>query len=635
MIPFIGNISLILSLLFVVVQVISPSRFYRKGAIAVFLLILFSFLCLIYSYVVSDFSVLNVYNNSHTLKPLIYRITGTWGNHEGSMLLLVLILCGYNLGLVYRLSFIVDREDNDKPQTTNHKLTITAYLTQLLITAGFLSFLILTSNPFARIFPAPEDGMGLNPLLQDIGLAIHPPILYLGYIGFSIAFSLSISALIHGEAGKEWAGRTRRWVLASWGFLTLGIGLGSWWAYRELGWGGFWFWDPVENVSIMPWLAATGLYHSLVASEKRNIFALWSILLAIITFCLGLIGIFLVRSGVVSSVHAFASDPSRGVFILGFLSLTGLCAFVLFALRAGKLARPASFPLMSRETIMMLNNIFFITLSSTVLLGTMYPIFVEVLGGARVSVGAPYFNATFNKIAIVMLVFTAIAPSLKWGGGEQNSNMKKMLLPLFVGMIAAICAYIKNADIFSVIAIFVAGFLLSASTQLLFNFSRNKPLLKKLPLRAYAMILAHAGAAILVIGIAVTSAFGVEKEQVLTKGQKLEFSGYEAVLEGGELGTGKNYIFRRAHFRIFKDGNEITSLYPEIRVYPIEQSSTIEADIYYTLFSNIYAAVGEIDNDGIKYATRIYYKPMVNLIWLGCVMMAMGALLAVLKKKEI
>lgn len=631
MIPIIGNISLIFSLLFVVLQVIAPPRFYRIGAVSVFFLVLTSFLCLIYSYVTSDFSVLNVYNNSSLAKPLLYKITGAWGNHEGSMLLLILILCGYNLRLVGRWSLVVDR-NNDKLQTINDQLSITAYLTQLLITAGFLSFIIITSNPFERIFPVPINGLGLNPLLQDVGLAIHPPMLYLGYIGFSIAFSYAIAALIHGEADAEWAKTLKKWVLTSWGFLTLGIGLGSWWAYRELGWGGFWFWDPVENVSIIPWLAATGLYHSLIVLEKRGTFAVWSVLLAIITFCLSLIGIFLVRSGIVSSVHSFASDPSRGVFILGFIGLTGACAFFLFALRGGKLASNAKFPILSRETMMLFNNLFFITLSATVLLGTIYPIILEVISGVRVSVGAPYFNATFNSIAMVMLVFASFVPVIKWGKKENQESrkleLKKFIFPITASIISAVLAKLQHADILTIIAIFVATFLFLATAQISFNY-------KQLPLRAYAVIIAHCGAAVLVAGIAITSCFGIEKEQILYKGEKMEFAGYEAILVDGKLDNSENYVFRQAHFRILKDGNEITNLYPEIRVYPTEGSSTIEAAIYYTLFSNIYAAIGEVDPEGIKYATRIYYKPMINLIWLGCIMMAGGGFLAAWGKKKL
>jgi len=554
---------------------------------------------------------------------MIYKISGAWGNHEGSMLLLVLILCGYNLALVRNPLY---------PKGEQTSLTITAYLTQLLITAGFLAFLILTSNPFERIFPVPENGLGLNPLLQDVGLAIHPPILYLGYIGFSVVFSFAIAALIHGEAGAAWAKRVRVWALNSWGLLTFGIGLGSWWAYRELGWGGFWFWDPVENVSLMPWLAATGLYHSLLVLEKRGAFAVWSVLLAIITFCLSLIGIFLVRSGVVSSVHAFANDPARGVFILGFLGLIGITSFFLFGLRAGKLETAPNFSIVSRESLIMLNNIFFTTLSATVLLGTLYPIFLDMFSGTRVSVGAPYFNATFNYIAILMLIFTAFVPAIRWS--DKGAITRREHLPtLIVGCIAGVITYIKGADFITIIALLVAAFLLAASLKSAIGFDK-KIILRKLPMRAYAMILAHSGAAVLVIGIAITTAFGVEKEQVMEQGAKIDFAGYTATLEGGTLGMGKNYIFRRADFRIKEGEVEIAKLSPELRVYPVEGSSTMESAIYYTLFSNIYLAIGEIDKDGLKYATRVYYKPMVNLIWFGCLMMASGGLIAAWGRKK-
>lgn len=642
MIPPFGNIALIIALLVVFAQIIAPARFYKAGGLLVFSLIATSFACLIYSYAISDFSVLNVYNNSHTLKPFLYKITGAWGNHEGSMLLLVLILAGYNLALVFTVKsdVMLSAEKHLEPKILLHseddnKITITAYLTQLIITAGFLSFLIFTSSPFIRIAPVPQDGLGLNPLLQDIGLAIHPPMLYLGYIGFSIAFSFAIAALVHGNAGVNWARTLRKWVLVSWGFLTFGIGLGSWWAYRELGWGGFWFWDPVENVSLMPWLAALGLYHCLIALEKRKVFTLWAVLLSIITFCLSLIGIFLVRSGVVSSVHAFATDPSRGIFILGFIGFVGICAFTLFYLRAGVVQKNSCYPqsgisLASRETMILLNNIFFTTLSATVLLGTIYPILLEVFSGTRVSVGAPYFNSTFNPIAILMLAFTAFAPAVKWGGTKIPFG--KNILPLISGLASGGAGLIAGGSWLAAIAIAVAGFLLVASLQMAIVVVNGKPMLKKLPLRSYAMILAHSGAAVLVFGLAITSAFGIEKEQVLSKGQKLEFLGYEAVLVDGKLGMGKNYLFQKAHLRILKSGNEITNLFPEIRVYPVEASSTIEADIYYTLFSNIYAAIGEVDET--HYATRIYYKPMINLIWLGCIMMACGGLLAAFPRKE-
>lgn len=627
MIPIIGNISLIISIALVIMQVIAPQRFYRTGAISVFVLVLIAFSCLVYSHAISDFSVLNVYNNSSLAKPFLYKITGVWGNHEGSMLLLVLILCGYNLVLVNRLSFIID--GHDKRPITNDQLSITAYLTQLLVTAGFLAFIIITSNPFERIFPAPPNGMGLNPLLQDIGLAFHPPMLYLGYIGFSIAFSYAIAALIHGEVGTHWAKTMKKWVLTSWSLLTLGIGLGSWWAYRELGWGGFWFWDPVENVSLIPWLAATGLYHSLIALEKRGTFAVWSILLAIITFCLSLIGIFLVRSGVVSSVHSFASDPSRGIFILGFLALTGICSFSLFAIRANRLVNNIKFTLVSRETLMLINNLFFITLSATVLLGTIYPIILEVLSGIHVSVGAPYFNATFNYVAIIMLIFAAIVPSIRWDGNPDLHKLKirKLTLPLVFAGISSVAAIIMDSDIITILAIFAASLLFISTAQIALKY-------RNIPTYTYGIIIAHCGAAVLTIGIAIASSFGVEKEQILTKGEQISFAGYEAVLVDGALGSDKNYVFRQAHLRIFKGGNEVANLYPQIRVYPTEGSSTIESAIYYTLFSNIYAAIGEVDNEGTKYATRVYYKPMINLIWLGCVMMAGGGFFAVWGRKE-
>lgn len=623
MIPTIGNIALIFAMLTAIIQIFLPARFYKTGGAFVFFLIALAFVCLLYSYVVSDFSVLNVYNNSNTMKPLLYKITGTWGNHEGSMLLLVMILAGYNL--------IVARWTSAKE---NSDVNITTYLVQQVIMIGFLSFIIFTSNPFVRIYPVPENGLGLNPLLQDVGLAMHPPMLYLGYIGFSVAFSFAIAALIHGRINDDWILRLRKIVLTSWGLLTIGIGLGSWWAYRELGWGGFWFWDPVENVSLMPWLAAAGLYHALLALEKRGVYILWAILVSILTFCLSLIGIFLVRSGVISSVHSFASDPSRGIFILCFIGFVGLCAFTLFYLRAGRLQnsmKDYDVSIVSKESLLAINNIFFLTLSATVLLGTIYPIMLEIFTGAKVSVGAPYFNTTFVPIALLMLLFAAFTPNFSWGGLRKISYGKNTVSFILALIISSFFVY-KHGGVLAGIAIFIAVFLFVASLQIIIAVNNKKLVIQKLPARTIAMVFAHAGAAILVIGITVTSSLGVEQEKVLKEGDSIKFANYEATLVKGGFGVGKNYIYKQAQLRVFKNGNEITNLYPEIRVYPIEGSSTIEADLYYTLFSNIYAAIGEVDSN--SYATRIYYKPMVNLIWLGCITMAIGGIMAAIAKRR-
>ncbi len=617
MIPIIGNICLILSLLLVVLQIIADQKYYKPGAIIVFILLFISFLSLIYCYAISDFSVFNVYKNSHTLKPLLYKITGAWGNHEGSLLLLVLVLSGYNLVFILQKKISLAIGNNIKN---------TAYLSQLIITTGFLLFIITTSNPFITIYPAPQNGLGLNPLLQDIGLAMHPPMLYLGYIGFSIAFSYSIAALANQQAGANWAIIVKKWVLFSWSILTIGIGLGSWWAYRELGWGGFWFWDPVENASLMPWLSAIALYHALIAVEKKEIFTVWAILISIITFMLTLIGIFLVRSGIISSVHSFANDPMRGIFILCFIAFIGISSFTLFALRANKFINKQNFSVLSKEAFLFINGIFFITLSATVFLGTLYPIFVEIIGDTKVSVGAPYFNSTFNPIAIFMLFFAGLVPLLNHVNKEQiKNNYFKYIITSF-GMVTLVILLIyKGVDLLVTLGLSVSLFVIAVSVISIID-PAEKFFLKRLSWRKYSMLIAHSGAAILAIGIIISCSYGVEKEKILKKNERIDFAGYSAQLIDTKDNIGKNYFSRAANFIVYRGEKEVTKLSPEIRLYPVEGSTTAEAAIYYNIFSNIYIAIGEIDEKGEKYATRVYYKPFINLIWFGCIVMAVGGI---------
>lgn len=580
-------------------------RFSHAAASTLFLTLSVCFGALIYSFAISDFSLRVVFENSHMSKPLIYKISGTWGNHEGSLLLLTWILSLY--GFVYSRTLF------------NAK----ALAVQGFICLAFILFMEFTSNPFELLPMMPRNGHGLNPLLQDIGLALHPPMLYLGYVGFSLVFSIAIGYLLSAELDKNFARSMRLWCMTAWSFLTLGIGLGSWWAYRELGWGGFWFWDPVENVSLMPWLCGTALLHSLIVTEKRKVFKKWTFLLAIITFGFSLTGFFLVRSGVLSSVHSFASSPMRGIAMLLVIgSIIGF-ALMVYGLRAHKLkSKGGEFDFLSRETGILFNNLLMVVLTATVFTGTVYPLILTSLGGPSISVGPPFYAITFVPIAVVIIYLCAITTLTKW----RTNNLKRFALrifgPLTPPLAAAITLYFF-AD-FTLVHLLVMLSPIYLLTSVIWEFHHRRSM-ENVP-----MIIAHGGLAILVIGIFMATNFASEIRPNIKKGEEVKFAGYDIKLLDVVEDRANNYVYRKGVFEVNKNGKVVTNLYPEMRYYPVEMMPTNEADIYHRSgMADLYTIIGEKNSAG-AYAVRMYYKPFVSMIWLGCIIMFAGGMLRVL-----
>ena len=642
MIVEIGHYALILALALSLVQGTLPLigaqlRFdswvamARPVAIIQFGFVTVSFAALTSAYVMSDFSVLNVAMNSHSAKPLLYKISGVWGNHEGSLLLWALILTLFG-------ATVAVFGGNLPPELRARVLSVQAW-----IGTGFLLFMLLTSNPFERLLPAPADGQGLNPLLQDPGLAFHPPFLYLGYVGFSMAFSFAIAALIEGKVDAAWARWVRPWTLAAWCFLTVGIALGSWWAYYELGWGGFWFWDPVENASFMPWLAGTALLHTAIVVEKRGALRSWTILLAILTFSLSLLGTFLVRSGVLTSVHAFATDPARGVFILAFLVLVVGGSLTLFALRAPSLKGGGIFAPISREGALVLNNLLLTTACATVLLGTLYPLFLDALTGEKVSVGPPYFHATFVPLMVPVIAAAGVGPLLAWKRGDLAGALSRLRVALAFTLAIALATLIfaERAPVLAVLGTALGTWLVAASLSeiaerlRLFRTSPDESWrrAKHLPRAAYGMTIAHAGAGIVILGIIVSVTWETERLQVVRSGESVEVGAYEFVFRGVENVKGPNYDAVRGIFDVTRNGDRVAVMTPESRVYNTSPQTTTEAAIRPTLGSDLYAVIGDPDGSG-GWATRLYHKPLVNWIWLGAILMALGGMVSLTDRRH-
>ena len=642
MIVEIGHYALILALALSLVQGTLPLigaqlRFdswvsmARPVAIIQFGFVLVSFIALTYAYVMSDFSVLNVAMNSHSAKPILYKISGVWGNHEGSLLLWALILTLFG-------ATVAVFGGNLPPELRARVLSVQAW-----IGTGFLLFMLLTSNPFERLLPAPADGQGLNPLLQDPGLAFHPPFLYLGYVGFSMAFSFAIAALIEGKVDAAWARWVRPWTLAAWCFLTVGIALGSWWAYYELGWGGFWFWDPVENASFMPWLAGTALLHTAIVVEKRGALRSWTILLAILTFSLSLLGTFLVRSGVLTSVHAFATDPARGVFILAFLVFVVGGSLTLFAIRAPGLKGGGLFAPISREGALVLNNLLLTTACATVLLGTLYPLFLDALAGEKVSVGPPYFHATFVPLMVPVIVASGIGPFLAWKRGDLAGALARLRIALALTLATALATltFAEKVPILAVLGTALGTWLVAASlseiaerlrlfrTSLAESWRRAK----HLPRATYGMTVAHAGVGLVILGIVVSITWETERLQVVHSGDNVNVGGYEFVFRGVENIKGPNYDAVRGIFEVRRGGEHIAVMTPESRAYTTSPQTTTEAAIRPTLASDLYAVIGDPDGSG-GWATRLYHKPLVNWIWLGAILMAVGGLISLTDRRH-
>lgn len=562
----------------------------------------------------SDFTVVNVAAHSNLSLPLLYKIAGTWGNHEGSMLLWVWVLVMF--GAILSL-------------TQRNEMAALAVSVQSALAAGFLLFILATSNPFARQFPPPPDGEALNPLLQDMALAIHPPMLYLGYVGFSIVFSLSVAALLQGRAGRDTAQLLHPWILASWSALTVGIGLGSWWAYRVLGWGGWWFWDPVENASLLPWLAGTALLHSNIVLKKRGALTSWVLLLSIITFGLSLLGTFLVRSGVLTSVHSFASDPARGFFILIYMALILGSALFLFALRIGRIEHHESLLPLSREGMIVINNLFLLTACATVLLGTIYPMLVEAIGGEKLTVGTPYFYFTFVPLMALPLLLAGLAPFIPWKTAslKQAFNQAKPAALAALAIVILILAFLAREKLLAAFGFGLSAWLALASAQWLWQRHYTQG--------SWAVFLGHFGAALVIAGVTGSSLWKEEGEHWLKPHDHVAFAGYDIVFSQVEPLDGANYHGLCAIFDIGHAGHPITALTPEYRLYDIRKTATSEAAIYTSWFSDLYAVVGERSEDGSHIAARFYYQPLVRLIWLGCLVMAAGGIAAFVQRRKL
>jgi cytochrome c-type biogenesis protein CcmF len=617
-----GASFLIVALLVTLLQTayLFPSRFKQYLPLCFPIAIWLQTVCVCMAFVIlvslridSDFSVINVALHSNISLPLLYKIVGTWGNHEGSMLLWVVVVSVFGLAFSY-----------SKPGQFNPSFRHYTGAIQAALAAGVLLFILLTSNPFARQFPVPAEGQMLNPILQDIALALHPPLLYLGYVGFSLVFSLAAASMITGQSGREFAAVARPWVLIAWTALTFGIGLGSWWAYRELGWGGFWFWDPVENASLLPWLAGTALLHSTIVLEKRGQLTNWVWLLSILTFGLSLLGTFLVRSGALISVHSFASDPARGLFILIYIVITMGGALLLFALRARGSAPTEHMAPLSREGMIVWNNLFFLCACATVLLGTLYPLFAEWISGSKLTVGAPYFNATFIPLMAFPIVLAGIAPFISWKEASIPVVMPKIKPPFFAAVAALVfvLAWVHTAVVYSLLGIGLGVWLLASSFQWLLAGWKTSPLLYVL-----SVFCSHTGVAVFVLGITGTGLWQQEVNRSMATGEQLDIAGYSVTYVQETMQRGGGYDARRAELRVEKDGKFITTLLPEYRHYDIRRTATSEVSIHSNWRgADLYAAIGE-SND-THTAVRLYYNPLVQYIWIGCILMVAGGLLA-------
>jgi cytochrome c-type biogenesis protein CcmF len=594
------------------------------------LLVALSFGILMHSFIVSDFSVKLVHDNSHTLKPLLYKITGVWANHEGSLLLwmLILTLCSASVAWFGRAL------------PADFRARVLAVMA--MISVGFLSFLLLTSNPFARLLPVPSQGVGLNPILQDPGLAFHPPLLYVGYVGLSVSFAFAVAALIEGRIGPLWAKWVRPWTLFAWIFLTLGIALGSWWAYYELGWGGYWFWDPVENAALMPWLAATALLHSAIVLEKRDALKSWTVLLAIIAFSLSLMGTFIVRSGVLTSVHAFAVDPARGIFILVFLLLVIGGALSLFAWRARGLESGAAFASLSREGFLVANNLLLAACLLTVFLGTLYPLMLDAVGGAQISVGPPYYNISFGPIAALLCVMMAVGPMLAWRKDELPRFKKALMICLGV-MIFGIAAASLLGGASSLLALcgfalafwVVGGVCADFAHRLRYGDGGVRATLQRLlrlPRAAWALALGHFGIAVVTFAITASGAWQREALTSLRLGDSVAVGPYRFELRDVEPVAGPNYTALQALFVVFRQADVITSLSPQARVYAAPPMETTEAAIAPLVTGDLYAVLGKSNGDG-SWQVRLHWKPFMSWLWIGCLIMALGGLLAMLDRR--
>ena len=641
MIVEIGHFALVLATVIAVVQLVVPAigattrnpammAIGGPAALTQALLVAISFAALTHAYVTSDFSVENVYINSHSAKPMLYKVSGVWGNHEGSMLLWVLILAIFGAAVAIY--------GDNLPDTFRARVLAV----QASIGVAFLLFILLTSNPFNRLVPAAIEGRGLNPILQDPALAFHPPFLYVGYVGFSMAFSFAVAALWEGRIDAAWARWVRPWTLAAWMSLTLGIAMGSWWAYYELGWGGWWFWDPVENASFMPWLAGTALIHSAVVMEKREALKVWTILLAILAFSLSLLGAFLVRSGVLTSVHSFAVDPKRGVVILVIMSIFVGGALLLYAFRASELRTGGLFQPISREGALVLNNVLLTTATITVFVGTLYPLALEAFNGAKISVGPPYFNMTFVPLMIPLLLAIPVGTMLPWKRGDLFAALQRLtfVAVLSIAALLATFAIVRRGPWLAPVTIAIGAWVMIGSVYdwlsriRAFEVGRDEMFrrARNLPRSAYGTLLAHFGVGIMVIGITATSAWQTEVIKAVKPGESLAIAGYEVTFRGTAPRRGPNYQETVGLFAVSKGGTPFLELEGTKRLYDAPRQATTEAAIHASMFGDLYVVLGDELSDG-GYAVRAYFHPMVRLIWIGSIVMSLGGILSLLDRR--
>ncbi len=627
MIPELGQLALCLALIVAALQALVPAMQrlaepHRLGhltkplATLNFMLVTSAFAALVASHATSDFSVLNVVLNSHTDMPLIYKITGTWGNHEGSMLLWGQVLSLYGFLIAY-----IRAKDTDLKSTT---LSVLGF-----INAGFLAFILFTSNPFSRVWPIPAQGEDLNPLLQDIGLALHPPTLYIGYVGFGIVFAYAVAGLLRGKLDSDWARAVQPWILLPWSFLTLGIGAGSWWAYRELGWGGWWFWDPVENVSLLPFLTGTALIHANMVLEKRGQLARWVAALAILTFSLSLIGTFIVRSGLITSVHAFATDPARGIFILCYiLAVTG---GALFIYGRSEMKPSAPINLLSRTGFILIGNLLLVTAAGTVLIAILYPVMLELTGNPAISVGPQYFNTTFLPMVAPLLILSALAPLIAWDhtGKHYLAKQIKALLPSLMVALMVCITITTPPHALQLVGTALGFWLLYAALHYLLRILRAKVnLFSPTGLRSLASFMAHGGVAIFVLGVTASGLFKQTYEAPLASKEKLHFADYTLDLQSATRHHVDNYVARKATFRIEKNGQYLTTLAPELRFYPARQTQTTEAAIHATPGRDFYLVIGDASYGDNKIGVRLYITPGQQLVWLGFLLAGLGGMTA-------
>ncbi len=637
MIPEIGLFALILALLIAVLQAMIPiagaTRNHsswiavaRPAAFAQLLFVAISYGCLTAAFLSHDFSVAYVAQNSNSRLPLIYLISGVWGAHEGSLLLWALTLALWTAAVAWFSKSVPDR------------MVARVLGVMGIVSVGFLLFILFTSNPFERQFPPPMDGRDLNPLLQDPGLAIHPPMLYMGYVGFSVAFAFAIAALLGGRLDSAWARWSRPWTLAAWVFLTAGIALGSWWAYYELGWGGWWFWDPVENASFMPWLVGTALIHSLAATEKRGVFKAWTVLLAVFAFSLSLLGTFLVRSGVLTSVHAFATDPARGLFILIFLAVVVGGSLALYAWRAPAVRSSGGFNLVSREAGLLLNNVLLVVAAATVLLGTLYPLVIDALGLGKISVGPPYFNAVFIPLTAPLAIVVGVGFMLRWKKDQLGRLIRPLGLPFALALVLGLLwpAFFGEYHLAAVFGGVLGLWTIFAALSGLWGRTRagqRWQSLSRTPSAVFGMSLAHIGLGVFVIGVTFTSTYSIEKDLRMAPGDTYAIGDYTFRFDGINQHRGPNYLSDTGSITVLRGDRLETVLNPEKRIYLVQQMPMTEAAIDAGLTRDLYVALGEPLDDGGSWAVRLYLKPYVRWIWLGALIMAFGGLLSASDKR--